>query len=98
MERAIPLLDAIPYVRAYAGQTFVVKVGGDMLSQPKWRDGIARDLSALHRLNIRVVLVHGGGPQLDSAVEEWGLSSPKVNGRRITSPVVLDAALMVWRG
>ena len=55
MERVIHLLDAIPYVRAYAGQTFVVKVGGDMLSQAKWRDGIARDLSALHRLNIRVV-------------------------------------------
>jgi acetylglutamate kinase len=98
MERVIHLLDAIPYVRAYSGQTFVVKVGGDLLSSPKWRDGIARDLSALHRLGIAVVLVHGGGPQLDQAVQDWGLSSPKVAGRRITSPDVLKAALMVWRG
>ena len=55
MERTIHLLDAIPYVRAYSGQTFVVKVGGDLLRSAKWRDGIARDLSALHRLRIRVV-------------------------------------------
>lgn len=98
MERVIHLLDAIPYVRAYAGQIFVVKVGGDMLSQPKWRDGIARDLSALHRLNIRVVLVHGGGPQLDQASKDWGLAVNKVGGRRITTPEIMDAALMVWRG
>jgi acetylglutamate kinase len=98
MERVISLLDAIPYVRAYEGQTFVIKAGGELLLQPKWRDGIARDLCAIHRLGIRVVLVHGGGPQLDDVAQQWGIDNPKVNGRRVTSTEMLDAALMVWRG
>ena len=52
MERVIELLDAIPYLRAYAGQTFVVKAGGELMLEPTWLDGVARDLGVLHRLGI----------------------------------------------
>ena len=58
MDVTINLIDAIPYLRAYHGQTFVVKAGGDLLNQPSWRAGLARDLTAMHRLGIRVVFVH----------------------------------------
>lgn len=98
MDRTLGLLDAIPYLRAYAGQTFVVKAGGELLLQARWRDALARDLAVLHRLGIAVVLVHGGGPQLDEAAERLGITSESVAGRRITSPELIEVAEMVWRG
>ncbi len=85
MERTLSLLDAVPYLRAYAGQRFVVKLGGELLQDATSRERVARDLAVLHRLQIGVVVVHGGGPQLDA-------------GRRVTSGEVLEAAKMVFRG
>jgi acetylglutamate kinase len=98
MDRTLELLDAIPYLRAYAGQTFVVKASGELLDDARWLDGVARDLAVLHRLGIGVVLVHGGGPQLDRAAERLGVANRRVAGRRITSPELLEAAVMEWRG
>ena len=98
MERVIGLLDAVEYVRRYTGQTFVVKAGGQLFDNPAWADGVARDVAALHRLGVRVVLVHGGGPQLDRAAAHLNLANERVAGRRITSPQLIDAASMVWRG
>ena len=94
----ISLLDAVPYLRAYSGQIFVVKAGGELLSEPRWRDGIARDLAVLHRMGIRVVFVHGGGPQLDTAADRNGLGNRRVAGRRVTSAPLLQEAIREWRG
>ncbi|MFK7927164.1 MAG: acetylglutamate kinase [Myxococcota bacterium] len=98
MERVIDLLSAMPYLRAHSGQTFVVKAGGDLLADPAWRDGIARDLAVLHRLGIRVVLVHGGGPQLDASLAQAGVDTSRVAGRRVTSEAALQLAIREWRG
>ncbi len=98
MERTIPLLSAVPYLRAYTGQVFVVKLGGDLLADPQAMQRIARDVAVLFRLRIGVVVVHGGGPQLDVVSEKLGLPVVRVAGRRITTPAVLDAAKMVFRG
>jgi acetylornithine deacetylase len=98
VDRVIGLLDAMPYLRAYSGQTFVVKVGGELLKNNRWRDGIATELAVLHRLGIKVVLVHGGGPQLDDAARAAGVESQSVGGRRITTPALLDLAIAEWRG
>ena len=98
MDRVIGLLDAMPYLRAYSGQTFVVKVGGELLKNTRWRDGIATELAVLHRLGIKVLLVHGGGPQLDDAARAAGVESQSVGGRRITTPELLDLAIAEWRG
>jgi acetylglutamate kinase len=98
VEQTISLLDAIPYLRAYAGQTFVVKAGGELLLDAAWRDGIARDLAVLHRLGIQIVLVHGGGPQLDAALEREQLPVERVAGRRITSAATIEVAIREWRG
>lgn len=98
MERSIELLHAVPYLRAYAGQTFIVKVGGDLLQEHESRERIARDIAVLHRLQIRVVVLHGGGPQLDAMTSKLGLPVERIAGRRITSPQVLEAAKMVFRG
>lgn len=97
-ERVIGLLEAMPWVRAYAGHTFVVKAGGELLEDPRWLDALARDVAVLRRLAVRVVLVHGGGPQLDRAAEASGVVSERVAGRRITSPALIALALAEWRG
>ena len=90
MQRVIGLIDAVPYLRAYHGQIFVVKVGGEVIQDARKLAAVARDIAILHRLAIQVVVVHGGGPQLD-ALEQLGMEVERVAGRRITSPEVLDA-------
>ncbi|MFT5683925.1 MAG: acetylglutamate kinase [Myxococcota bacterium] len=95
MDRALSLLEAIPYLRAYAGQRFVIKLGGGLLENSA---GLIRDVAALSRLGIGVVLVHGGGPQLDDAARQRGLSTRRIAGRRITSPALVQTAAQVWRG
>jgi len=98
MERPLLLLDAVPYLRAYSDQTFVVKLGGELVGDAERLAAVARDIAVLHRLNISVVVVHGGGPQLDAMSERLGLPIERVAGRRVTSPEVLEAAKMVFRG
>ncbi len=98
MERPLLLLEAVPYLRAYSNQRFVVKLGGELLLDAAQRDRVARDLAVLHRLNIGIVAVHGGGPQLDAMTSKLGLEIQRVAGRRVTSEEVLEAAKMVFRG
>lgn len=98
MERPLLLLDAVPYLRAYAEQTFVIKLGGELVGAPDQLAQVARDIAVLHRVGIGVVVVHGGGPQLDAMTQRMGLSVERIAGRRITSPEVLEAAKMVFRG
>ena len=98
MQRVIGLIDAVPYLRAYHGQIFVVKVGGEVIQDARKLASVARDIAILHRLAIQVVVVHGGGPQLDTLTEQLGMGVERVAGRRITSPEVLDAAKMLFRG
>lgn len=96
MDVTINLIDAIPYLRAYHGQTFVIKAGGDLLGQASWRSGLARDLTAMHRLGIRVVFVHGGGPQLDAALADSGIAVRRVAGRRVTCRDTINLAAPLW--
>jgi len=98
MERPLLLLDAVPYLRAYADQTFVIKLGGELVGDPARLATVSRDIAVLHRLAVRVVVVHGGGPQLDAMTQRMGLPIERIAGRRITSPEVLEAAKMVFRG
>lgn len=87
----------LPWVQAFRGETFVVKVGGEVSEGPA-RDAIAADLAALAALGLRLVLVHGGGPQLDAEADRRGLAFERVAGRRVTSAEVLGLAVEVWRG
>ncbi|MEM6930616.1 MAG: hypothetical protein AAF602_27015, partial [Myxococcota bacterium] len=98
MDRVISLTDAVPYLRAYSGQTFVVKVGGAIVEDETWRANLVHQCSVLHRVGMSVVLVHGGGPQLERVATARGVSAPRVAGRRITSEALLDVAIEQWRG
>ena len=92
------LKEASQYVRLFRGKTFVVKVGGEVLVEPKIRKALCEQVALLWSFSIRVVMVHGGGPELDTVCEAMNIPVQKVAGRRVTSPEVLDAAKMVFAG
>jgi acetylglutamate kinase len=92
------LKGALRYVRAYRDQVFVVKLGGDVLSEPETLDGVTGQLALLSSLGIRIVVVHGGGPQASALSRRLGLEPRLVAGRRITDDGALDVAKMVYAG
>ena len=92
------LRGAAPYIHMYKGKVFVIKTGGGA-----FRDGAAmrafmEQVAILHHLGIRVVLVHGGGPQLDQVSTRLGVKTQMVQGRRVTDAGAIDVASMVLNG
>jgi acetylglutamate kinase len=92
------LKGALRYVRAYRDQVFVVKLGGDVLSEPETLDGVAGQLALLTSLGIRIAVVHGGGPQATALSRRLGLEPRLVAGRRVTDDGALEVAKMVYAG
>jgi acetylglutamate kinase len=92
------LKGALRYVRAYRDQVFVVKLGGDVLSDAAIRDQAATQLALLHSLGIRLVVVHGGGPQATALSRRLGQEPRIVAGRRVTDDAALEVAKMVYAG
>jgi acetylglutamate kinase len=92
------LKGALRYVRAYRDQVFVVKLGGDVLGEPKTLDSVAGQLALLSSLSIRIVVVHGGGPQATALSRRLGVEPRMVAGRRVTDDAALDVAKMVYAG
>lgn len=92
------LKGALRYVRAYRDNVFVVKLGGDVLSDPAVLDGVAAQISLLSSLGIRLVVVHGGGPQATALSRRLGMEPTIVAGRRVTDDAALDVAKMVYHG
>jgi acetylglutamate kinase len=89
---------AAPYIRLYKGQTFVVKAGGAVFGDPDLTRHLIEQIAILHYLGIRVVMVHGGGPQLTEVTEALGVPTRMVQGRRVTDERSIDATSMVLNG
>lgn len=81
-----------------AGQTYVVKLGGEIMLNTGGLDALAADIAQLSRKGVRIVVVHGGGPQADALAEKLGHTVRKVAGRRITDDDALEVAKMVYGG
>ena len=92
------LKGALRYVRAYRDQIFVVKLGGEVLNDPEILAGVAGQLALLSSLSIRLVVVHGGGPQATALSRRLGIEPRMVAGRRVTDDGALDVAKMVYAG
>jgi acetylglutamate kinase len=89
---------AAPYIRLYKGRTFVIKAGGAVFGDVEKTRALIEQIAILHYLGIRVVMVHGGGPQLTQVTEAMGVPTKMVQGRRITDEKALDATSMVLNG
>lgn len=92
------LKDALEYTRLYRDQIFVLKLGGEVLASTEALDHLAVQVALLESLSIRVLVVHGGGPQASALSRRMGLEPEIVAGRRVTSPEVLQVAKMVYAG
>jgi acetylglutamate kinase len=92
------LIQALPYIRRFTGKTLVVKVGGLPMTDPDRARSLAQDVLLLHSVGLRVVLVHGGGPQIDEQMRRQGKAVERVNGLRVTDAEALDIVRMVLVG
>jgi acetylglutamate kinase len=92
------LRGAAPYIRLYKGKTFVIKAGGAVFGDTVKTRALIEQIAILHYLGVRVVMVHGGGPQLTQVTEAMGVPTKMIQGRRVTDEKALDATSMVLNG
>ena len=92
------LRSAAPYIRMYKGKTFVIKAGGGVFGNPALTHSLIEQISILHYMGVRVVMVHGGGPQVTEVAEAMGVKSRMVQGRRVTDEKSIEVTSMVLNG
>ena len=92
------LKGAAPYIRLYKGRTFVVKAGGGLFAEDSAPRALLEQLAILHYFGVRVVLVHGGGPQQDELGRALGVPTRRVEGRRVTDERAIEVSTMVLNG
>jgi acetylglutamate kinase len=92
------LKSAAPYIRMYKGKTFVVKTGGGVFAEADSTRALVEQIGILHYFGVRVVLVHGGGPQLTELSAALGVPTQMVEGRRVTDQRSIDVTAMVLNG
>src|SRR5829696_7102700 len=92
------LRGAAPYIHMYKGKVFVIKSGGGAFRDVATMRAFVEQVAILHHLGIRVVLVHGGGPQVDEITAKLGVQTRMVQGRRVTDASAIDATSMVLNG
>ena len=98
IDQAEVLLEALPYIRRFAGKTVVIKYGGHAMTDETLKQAFARDIVLLKFVGIHPVVVHGGGPQIDRMLSELNISSTFVRGMRVTDPATMKVVEMVLAG
>ena len=97
-ERAQVLAEALPYIQKFYGMTVVVKYGGNAMISQELREAVIRDIILLHLVGIRVVVVHGGGPEISAMLKRLGKESKFVDGLRYTDAETMDVVQQVLCG
>ena len=98
LEKAETLSEALPYMRAYSGKTFVVKYGGHAMGAPELSVKFARDIVLLKQVGINPIVVHGGGPQIGAMLKKLKIKSSFVDGLRVTDAAAVEVVEMVLSG
>ena len=97
-ERAEVLTQALPYIKRYVGKTVVVKYGGNAMINPDLKQQVMDDIVLLWLIGVKVVLVHGGGPEITSMMDKLGKKPTFVDGLRVTDKETVDIVQMVLAG
>ncbi len=98
MEDIHVLKQALPYIQRFKGSTFVIKFGGEAMTDPSILERLIEDITLLHLVGIHVVVVHGGGKQITDTAKKLGISTEFVGGRRVTDEHMVDVLKMVLSG
>jgi acetylglutamate kinase len=96
--KAAVLVEALPYIQRFAGATFVIKYGGHAMTDPAARRGFARDVILLRAVGVNVIVVHGGGPQIEATLAKMGVESSFRGGMRVTDDATMQVVRMVLLG
>ena len=98
MERAEVLTSALPYIRQYTGKVVVVKYGGNAMINEQLKQQVMEDIVLLWLIGVKIVLVHGGGPEISELMDKLGKQPDFVNGLRVTDRETVDIVQMVLAG
>ncbi len=98
MQRAEVITQALPYIKRYNGKTVVVKYGGNAMVNQHLKEQVMEDVVLLWLIGVKVVLVHGGGPEINEMMEKLGKEPEFVNGLRVTDKETVDIVQMVLAG
>ena len=97
-ERAEILVQALPYIRKYTGKIVVIKYGGNAMTSESLKQQVMEDIVLLRLVGVNVVLVHGGGPEINSLMDRLGKKPEFVDGLRVTDQETIDIVQMVLAG
>ncbi len=98
MERAEVLTQALPYIKKYSGKIVVIKYGGNAMINEELKQQVMEDIALLWLIGVKVVLIHGGGPEISETMKRLGKKSEFVNGLRVTDKETVDIVQMVLAG
>ena len=98
MERAEVLTQALPYIKKYGGKIVVIKYGGNAMVNERLKQQVMEDIALLWLIGVKVVLVHGGGPEISETMKRLGKQAQFVNGLRVTDKETVDIVQMVLAG
>ena len=98
LERAEVLTQALPYIKKYSGKIVVVKYGGNAMINETLKQQVMEDIALLWLIGVKVVLIHGGGPEISETMKRLGKKSEFVNGLRVTDRETVDIVQMVLAG
>lgn len=97
-QKALTLIESLPWLERFRGSIMVFKYGGNAMLSPELQRAFAEDIVYLRHVGILPVVVHGGGPQINAALEKWGVESEFRGGYRVTSREAMDVVRMVLTG
>lgn len=97
-ERAEVLTQALPYIKKYSGKIVVIKYGGNAMINEQRKQQVMEDITLLWLIGVKVVLVHGGGPEISETMKRLGKQAQFVNGLRVTDKETVDIVQMVLAG
>lgn len=97
-KRAKVLIQAMPYIRKFSGETIVVKYGGNAMINDKLKSAVMSDIALMRLVGVNVVLVHGGGPEINAMLKAVGKESKFEDGMRVTDDETIDIVQMVLAG
>jgi acetylglutamate kinase len=98
LTKASALVEALPWLKSFSGRTVVVKYGGNAMLSPELQTAFAEDVVFLRYAGVRVVVVHGGGPQITAHLDRLGVASEFRGGFRVTTPETMQVVRMVLVG
>lgn len=98
MERAEVLTQALPYIKKYSGKIVVIKYGGNAMINEQLKQQVMEDITLLWLIGVKVVLIHGGGPEINDTMKRLGKQAQFVNGLRVTDKETVDIVQMVLAG